>query len=74
MIVLLGGLHRLNQGGGGRTSGENHYKLGFDLSKYSYPNKEKLLNNCVYPEIGLAILDSAMNIIREKKVDQSKLF
>lgn len=41
----------------------NHSKLGFDLTKYSYPNKEKLLNNCVVPEIGLAILNHARNII-----------
>lgn len=48
----------------------NHSKLGFDLTKYSHPNKEKLLNNCVVPEIGLAILDSARNIIREVNASQ----
>ena len=40
----------------------NHTKLGFDLSKYDHKDKEKLLNNCVAPEIGLAILESALNI------------
>jgi len=59
---------------GGRTEGENHHKLGFDLEKYDYPNKSKLLNNCVAPEIGLAILDSARNIIRTNNAPQTQLF
>ena len=52
----------------------NHSKLGFDLSKYDYKDKEKLLNNCVAPEIGLAIYESAMGIIRANKVEQNQLF
>ncbi len=58
----IGRLGPVKSKGGGRTEGDNHYKLGFDLSKYSHPNKKKLLNNCVYPEIGLEILNSAMGI------------
>jgi DNA (cytosine-5)-methyltransferase 1 len=59
---------------GGRTEGLNHHKLGFDLSKYSHPDKKKLLNNCVAPEIGLAILESAMSIYDESKVYNLGLF
>jgi len=60
---------------GGHTIRENnHEKLGFDLSKYDFPNKEKLLNNCVVPEIGLAIMDSARNIIRNTNIKQHQLF
>lgn len=52
----------------------NHQSLGFDLTGYQYPNKEKLLNNCVPPEMGLAIMNSARNIITEKSVKQHELF
>lgn len=31
---------------------------GYDLSKYSLPNKRQVLRNVVSPEVGLAILDS----------------
>ena len=33
---------------------------GFDLSKYSLPNKRQVLRNVVSPEIGKAILDAAV--------------
>lgn len=63
---------------GGKTQAElrtnNHKKLGFDLSEYKHPNKEKLLNNCVAPEIGLAILESALNIYNANKINQIGLF
>lgn len=63
---------------GGNTQGKlrenNHRSLGFDLDKYIYPNKEKLLNNCVSPEIGLAILESAIDIYNHEKVYQVGLF
>jgi DNA (cytosine-5)-methyltransferase 1 len=32
---------------------------GFDLSKYRLPNKRQVLRNCVTPEVGRAILESA---------------
>lgn len=32
---------------------------GFDLSKYKIPNKRQVLRNCVYPELGLHILNCA---------------
>lgn len=48
--------------------------FGFDLSKYKFPNKEKLLRNCVDPEIGLTILQSATNIYKQKEVKQVGLF
>ena len=34
-------------------------KLGFNLDKYGYPDKRKLLRNCVEPEVGKLILDCA---------------
>ena len=52
----------------------NHKKLGFDLSKYKNIDKEKVLNNCVAPEIGLAIFESALNIYNHSKVSQTQLF
>jgi len=45
--------------GGKSSQGLNHEKLGFDLSNKKYPNKKKLLNNCVDPEIGKLILEQA---------------
>ena len=30
--------------GGKRSEGQNHHKLGFDLTDKSHPNKKKLLN------------------------------
>ena len=52
----------------------NHEKLGFDLSKYNGIDKEKVLNNCVAPEIGLAIFNSAMNIISHNNSAQFAMF
>ena len=52
----------------------NHKNLDFDLSKYSFANKEKLLNNCVAPEIGLAIFESANDIYNANSVEQIGLF
>jgi len=48
--------------------------LGFDLSKYSYPKKEKLLRNCVDPDIGLAILSTAIEVMKHKNTEQLELF
>lgn len=33
--------------------------LGYDLSSYKLPNKRQVLRNCVLPEVGKYILDSA---------------
>jgi DNA (cytosine-5)-methyltransferase 1 len=52
----------------------NHTKLGFDLSKYDYKDKEKLLNNCVHPDIGVAIFQRAISINDESNVEQIGLF
>jgi len=63
---------------GGKIQAElrsnNHKKLGFDLSKYTGIDKEKVLNNCVAPEIGLAIFESALNIYNASKINQVGLF
>lgn len=48
--------------------------LGFDLSKYNYPKKEKLLRNCVDPLIGKAILDKVLDIQEYNSIKQGKLF
>ena len=39
--------------------GELQERKGFDLSKYSGINKKKTLRNCVEPELGQVILESA---------------
>lgn len=56
---------------GGKIQNElrtnNHKKLGFDLDKYENIDKQKVLNNCVAPEIGLAILESALKIYNHNK-------
>jgi DNA (cytosine-5)-methyltransferase 1 len=59
-----------------RTEGQNHHKLGFDLSKYnvSKRHKHKMLNNCVHPDIGLAIFESAQNIYRHNNTPKVGLF
>lgn len=49
-------------------------KLGFDLDKYQYPEKERLLRNCVDPLIGRAILDMAVESHNLKSAKQQVLF
>tara|TARA_R100000951_G_scaffold108700_1_gene105062 strand:- start:1693 stop:2373 length:681 start_codon:yes stop_codon:yes gene_type:complete len=62
----------------GKTQGKirqnNLSKLGFDLRKYDYKDKDKLLRNCVAPEIGKAIFDSAIGIYESNNVQQIALF
>lgn len=52
----------------------NHKKLGFDLSKYTNIDKEKVLNNCVAPEIGLSIFNAAFGIIEANNQKQLSMF
>lgn len=63
---------------GGETThtlrSNNHSKLGFDLTNYDHPNKEKLLNNCVAPEVGLAIFESMVGIYNANNAMQIGLF
>ena len=70
----IGSFGPVKSNGGKRTEGDNHSELGFDLSKYKFANKSKLLNNCVIPEIGLEILNSARGIIKANKIKQTDLF
>jgi DNA (cytosine-5)-methyltransferase 1 len=65
---------RMNGKGQNIARQNNLDKLGFDLSKYTHPDKDKLLRNCVAPEIGLAIFESAMNIYQYNKITQTELF
>jgi DNA (cytosine-5)-methyltransferase 1 len=44
---------------------------GFDLSQINIPNKRQVLGNCVLPELGLDILNCAMN---KESVTQNTLF
>lgn len=60
--------------GKNRTQGKNLKNLGFDLSGFRYPDKEKLLNNCVDPAVGLAIFESAQNAYKEESAYQIGLF
>jgi len=68
--------------GSKKTMGEAQYKirsnnldkLGFNLEKYTFNDKDKLLRNCVHPDIGLAIMQSAINIYDANKVNQIGLF
>lgn len=48
--------------------------LGFNLDKYKIEDKTKVLRNCVAPEIGKAILESALNIYNDNKASQIGLF
>lgn len=54
---------------------ENMRKLGFpDISKYKYPKKDRLLRNCVDPDIGFAILDKAVKSFEERQIYQQSIF
>mgnify|MGYP003134004711 FL=1 len=58
----------------GRTENTYLHKLGFNLDKYKYKDKNKLLKNCVNPKIGLAIFERALGIFKAKNIKQNKLF
>ena len=47
---------------------------GFNLEKYNIKNELLLLRNCVYPPVGLAILNRAMNIKQSENIKQTELF
>lgn len=54
---------------------ESMKKLGFpDLKKYKYPKKERLLRNCVDPNIGKAILDKVLEIEKYNNTKQGVLW
>jgi len=48
--------------------------IDMNLSKYSGVDKKKVSNNCVSPNIGLAILESVQGIYDNNKVNQIGLF
>ncbi|MEM1337295.1 MAG: DNA cytosine methyltransferase [Bacteroidota bacterium] len=55
------------------TASQPHF--GFDLSGIKLKTrKDKILRNCVDPEIGLMILDCAREIIRKENINQLELF
>jgi len=51
-------------------------KIGIDLSKYKLEKRfvKQVVNNCVQPEMGLHILNRALNIITENNKEQTELF
>ena len=64
---------------GKRTEGMRDKNLIENMGKPSDRNSpnnlnRKVLNNCCHPEIGLAILESALGIEREKSVKNGQLF
>jgi DNA (cytosine-5)-methyltransferase 1 len=53
-------------------SSQPHF--GFDLSKIKTKNrKDKLLRNCVDPDLGLLILECAFNVIKNENIEQLNL-
>ena len=70
----IGSVCKTKVNNGKSNKGVNHHKLGFDISRYRGIDKMKTLNNCVPPEIGLAILQSALGIITENSVKAGQLF
>ena len=48
-------------------------KLGFDVSNYTGIDKRKVLRNCVVPEMGLHILESALKSLHSK-ISSTALF
>ena len=69
----IGRMDKLKDGSRGDKK-ENLKALGFDLSKYNVPNKDKLLRNCVDPKIGLAIFQSAKDIYWHNNTPEIGLF
>lgn len=50
-------------------------KHGFNISNYTFTvRRDKVLRNCVIPDIGLHILDCATNTKRAKNITQQQLF
>jgi DNA (cytosine-5)-methyltransferase 1 len=51
-------------------------QLGIDLSKYNLSKtfREKVINNCVEPEIALHILNCARDVMESENVNQLELF
>lgn len=71
--IKIGRMAKLKDG----QRGDDRHKmdaLGFDLSGYSGFQKEKLLRNCVTPEIGKAIFDCAVGIYNHNNAIQTGLF
>lgn len=71
--VKIGRMGKLKEG----QRGDDRHKLkglGFDLSKYTGFQKEKVLRNCVTPEIGLAIFECALGIYKQNNAIQTGLF
>ena len=74
------GLKSVELGRFGRVSDNNRNSikkmeaLGFDQSKLVGVNKQKVLNNCVTPEIGLAIFQAAKGIYEANQLKTGTLF
>lgn len=53
---------------------EYHKSIGIDLTKYKHPDKVKLLNNMVDPDIGKAIYDKAYQSWMQSGFKQAGIF
>lgn len=69
----IGRMDKLKNGSRGDKK-ENLESIGIDISNYTYPDKGKLLRNCVHPEIGKAIFEAAKGIHDQNKANQVGLF
>ena len=58
----------------GKTAGEVEI-LGMDISAYKISNrKDQIYRNCVHPELGLHIFNTALDRIKAEDVEQTNLF
>lgn len=71
--VKMGRMGKLKNGEHGERS-RLLDEFGFDLSKYENIDKRHVLRNCVTPEIGLAIFESALGIYKQNTMIQTGLF
>lgn len=71
--VKIGRMGGLKDGGRGDKK-NNLDALGFDLSPFTGIDKGKVLRNCVSPEIGLAIFQSAKGVYEAQRAGTGMLF
>ncbi len=71
--VKIGRMAKLKDGSRGDKK-NNLDALSFDLSPFSGIDKDKVLRNCVSPEIGLAIFQAARGIYEAQTAEVGTLF
>ncbi len=78
-IPEIKGLSNVNKMFGKTREPKQNKNLGIEIPSLKWADNSKnlyrkVLNNCCHPEIGLAILNSALGIIVEKSVKNGELF